>query len=66
MHTIVGMTIKDILKKLHAHYGSDAKIGEAIGVNQTTINRLRKGVTEPSFGTYKALLAQVKLLEDQQ
>ena len=59
------MNAQNIVNSLYEHYGSDAEVGQATGVAQSTINRLRRGVTSPSWKTYQALLLQLKLIEEQ-
>lgn len=58
------MTPKKLAQKLYRYYGSDAAVAEAVGVAQSTINRLRKGETVPRWSTYETLLAQAALIED--
>lgn len=42
--------------KLHGQGATEAAIAEAVGVNQTTINRIKKGA-EPSYSLGVKLMA---------
>ncbi len=49
------MTIKELLSKLNQHL-TDTQIGEAIGVSQPTVSRLRSGkLKDTSFEKGKAI-----------
>lgn len=56
------MDPKNIAEKLWEHYQTDAKVGEKLGIAQSTVNRIRRGVYDPSYSTYKAMLKQLEAI----
>ncbi len=56
----IGMDIETLIRRL----GHDAEAARRLGVNRSTISRLRRGLTRPSWGTVEKLLrAQARELK---
>ena len=47
----ITMNIQEIIEKLREIYKTDALVGDALGISQPTVFRLRKGKTKTSFDT---------------
>ncbi len=58
------MEPKKIAEKLWGHYRSDAKVGEKLGIAQSTVNRIRRGVYDPSYSTYRAMLSELETVQE--
>lgn len=65
MHIMACMDAKTVCEKLYEHYGSDASVGEVTGVAQSTINRLRRGVTSPMYDTYELLRKHLDQIQEE-
>jgi len=57
------MNAQNLAIKLREHYRSDAEVAELVGVSQTTISRIRRGVIDPRASIYQAMLAQLAEVE---
>lgn len=57
------MDAKELATRLYDHFGSDAKVGKATDVAQSTVNRIRRGLHSPNWATYQAMLAEYNRLQ---
>ena len=49
------MNAKQMISRLYRHYGSEAATAKALGINQSTVNRLRRGLARPTYDTFLAM-----------
>lgn len=54
------MTPQELTNRLYEHHGSDAKVAGVIGTAQSTVNRIRRGLVNPNWDTYQAMLREVE------